>query len=157
MNNTISTFSDFNKYRTIQILYKEQNHPLANNDYKFNYSNLFNKIESIRGNHHPNIYYQTENNILVNNKKNKDKNQNVINNLKQLSVKKKKIFNNNINILQFNNDICSKTPNPNFTGKKIFLSRYPSGIPLFFLWMYIDRYSPYKPALSPFRHSLHHR
>ena len=125
MNNTISTFSDFNKYRTIQILYKEQNHPLANNDYNFNYSNLFNKIESIRGNHHPNIYYQTENNILVNNKKNKDKNQNVINNLKQLSVKKKKIFNNNINILQFNNDICSKTPNPNFTGKKIFLSRYP--------------------------------
>ena len=127
MNNTLSYFPNFNKYKTIQIFNRIQNHQLTYNENKFNSSNLFNKIESIRGNNPSNLYYKTENNPHVgniNNKKYKSKGKNIISNLKNLSVQKNKIYNNNINIFKFKNDACSKTINSNFTGKKIFLSKY---------------------------------
>ena len=127
MNNTLSYFPNFNKYKTIQIFNRIQNHQLTYNENKFNSSNLFNKIESIRGNNPSNLYYKTENNPHVdniNNKKYKSKGKNIISNLKNLSVQKNKIYNNNINIFKFKNDTCSKTINSNFTGKKIFLSKY---------------------------------
>ena len=124
MNNTLSTFSDLNKYKTIQIFNREHNHQLTNNENKYNLSYLFNKIESVRGNHRSNLNFHSEKNTYINNKKHINNEQNVINNLKHLSIKKKKIFNNNINILKFNNDVCSKTINTNFTGKKILFSKY---------------------------------
>ena len=124
MNNTLSTFSDFNKYKTIQIFNREHNHQLTNNENKYNLSYLFNKIESVRGNHRSNLNFHSEKNTYINNKKHINKEQSVISNLKHLSIKKKKIFNNNINILKFNNDVCSKTINTNFTGKKILFSKY---------------------------------
>ena len=44
---------------------------------------------------------------------------------KKINNNNKKIFNNNINIIKFNKDICSKTTNNYFIGKKIILSKYP--------------------------------
>ena len=55
----------------------------------------------------------------------KNKKQKVIPSIKHLNINKRKIFSNNINLLKFNNDICSKTVNNNFIGKKIILSKYP--------------------------------
>ena len=129
MNNTLSYFPNFNKYKTIQIFNRTQNHQLTYNENKHNSSNLFNKIESIIGNNLSNLYYQTEKNAYANYKdiyKYKNKGKNIINNLKNLSVQKNKIYNNNnnINILKFKHDTCNKTINSHFTGKKVFLSKY---------------------------------
>ena len=120
MNNTISSFSNFNKYKTIPILAIAQN---KSNDNEYNYSNHLNQIDSVLGSQYTNKYLQTENNSRIRNIKYTS--QNFMGSLNHLSVKKKKVLNNNINILQFNNNICSKTVNNNFTGKKILLSKYP--------------------------------
>ena len=120
MNNTISSFSNFNKYKTIPILAIAQN---SSNDNEYNFSKHLNQIDSIMGSQYTNKYLQTENYTGIRNIKHTG--QNYIGYLNNLSAKKKKIFNNNINILQFKINICSKTPNNNFTGKKILLSKYP--------------------------------
>ena len=66
MNNTLSYFPNFNKYKTIQTFNRTQNHQLTYNENKHNSSNLFNKIESIIGNNLSNLYYQTEKNAYAN-------------------------------------------------------------------------------------------
>ena len=115
-------FFDNHKYKTIPISLTIQNHSM-NSEYKYNYSNHLNQIESLKGSTATNSYLKTEN----------DSNEKIINRVEQkginsinnLSIKRKRIFNNNINILKFNEDICSKKPNSDFTGKKIMLSKYP--------------------------------
>ena len=116
MNKTISSLIYFNKYRTIPILNGIQSQS-TDNENKYNYSNHLNQIESIKSSIYTNSYLQTDNTI---NAKLIHKN---IKNLKNLSVKRRKIYNNNFNILKFNNAVCN-TINNNFTGKKILLSKY---------------------------------
>ena len=103
MNNTITSFSLHNKFRTIPILTK-----------------IIQKVSKSKA-----PYTQ------IHEKKHKKQlqlNQKVVPSIKRLNenLKKKinnnnkKIFNNNINIIKFNKDICSKTTNNYFIGKKIF-------------------------------------
>ena len=119
MNNTITSFSIFNKYRTIPILATIQSQS-TDDKLKYNYSNHLNQIESIKSNLYSHSYLQTDPLSNIKNKKQK-----VIPSIKHLNINKRKIFSNNINLLKFNNDICSKTVNNNFIGKKIILSKYP--------------------------------
>ena len=116
MNKTISSLIYFNKYRTIPILNGIQSQS-TDNENKYNYSNHLNQIESIKSSIYTNSYLQTDNTIDA---KLIHKN---IKNLKNLSVKRRKIYNNNFNILKFNNAVCN-TINNNLTGKKILLSKY---------------------------------
>ena len=120
MNNTIASFSDLNKYRTIPILNTVQNQTI-NNKLKYNYSNHLNRIESIKSTLYSNSYLQTEN--ISKNKKNVEKK--LIGSIKYLGVNKRKKVSDNINIPKFNEDICRKTVNNDFIGKKIILSKYP--------------------------------
>ena len=134
MNNTITSFSLHNKFRTIPILTTVQNQS-SDNDYKYNYSNHLNHIESIKikSSLYSNSYLHTDNVYEKKHKKQLQLNQKVVPSIKRLNenLKKKinnnnkKIFNNNINIIKFNKDICSKTTNNYFIGKKIILSKYP--------------------------------
>ena len=119
MNNTITSFSIFNKYRTIPILATIQSQS-TDDKLKYNYSNHLNQIESIKSNLYSHSYLQTDPLSNIKNKKQK-----VVPSIKHLNINKRKIFSNNINLLKFNNDICSKTVNNNFIGKKIILSKYP--------------------------------
>ena len=119
MNNTITSFSIFSKYRTIPILATIQSQS-TDDRLKYNYSNHLNQIESIKSNLYSHSYLQTDPLSNIKNKKQK-----VIPSIKHLNINKRKIFSNNINLLKFNNDICSKTVNNNFIGKKIILSKYP--------------------------------
>ena len=119
MNNTITSFSIFNKYRTIPILATIQSQS-TDDKLKYNYSNHLNQIESIKSNLYSHSYLQTDPLSNIKNKKQK-----IIPSIKHLNINKRKIFSNNINLLKFNNDICSKTVNNNFIGKKIILSKYP--------------------------------
>ena len=119
MNNTITSFSIFSKYRTIPILATIQSQSTEDR-LKYNYSNHLNQIESIKSNLYSHSYLQTDPLSNIKNKKQK-----VIPSIKHLNINKRKIFSNNINLLKFNNDICSKTVNNNFIGKKIILSKYP--------------------------------
>ena len=119
MNNTITSFSIFTKYRTIPILATIQSQS-TDDKLKYNYSNHLNQIESIKSNLYSHSYLQTDPLSNIKNKKQK-----VIPSIKHLNINKRKIFSNNINLLKFNNDICSKTVNNNFIGKKIILSKYP--------------------------------
>ena len=123
MNNTMNSFFKKNKYRTIPISSNIQNKS-TDNENKYNYSNQLNQIESVKVNTiNTNSNLQTENSSnekFIKRRENKG-----INSIKHLSIKRKRNFNNNINILDFNKDICSKTTNNNFSGKKILLSKYP--------------------------------
>ena len=123
MNNTMNSFFKKNKYRTIPISSNIQNKS-TDNENKYNYSNQLNQIESVKINTiNTNSNLQTENSSnekFIKRRENKG-----INSIKHLSIKRKRNFNNNINILDFNKDICSKTTNNNFSGKKILLSKYP--------------------------------
>ena len=123
MNNTMNSFFKKNKYRTIPISSNIQNKS-TDNENKYNYSNQLNQIESVKVNTiNTNSNLQTENSSnerFIKRRENK-----AINSIKHLSIKRKRNFNNNINILDFNKDICSKTTNNNFSGKKILLSKYP--------------------------------
>ena len=123
MNNTMNSFFKKNKYRTIPISSNIQNKS-TDNENKYNYSNQLNQIESVKVNTiNTNSNLQTENSSnekFIKHRENKG-----INSIKHLSIKRKRNFNNNINILDFNKDICSKTTNNNFSGKKILLSKYP--------------------------------
>ena len=123
MNNTMNSFFKKNKYRTIPISSNIQNKS-TDNENKYNYSNQLNQIESVKINTiNTNSNLQTENSS--NEKFIKSRENKGINSIKHLSIKRKRNFNNNINILDFNKDICSKTTNNNFSGKKILLSKYP--------------------------------
>ena len=123
MNNTMNSFFKKNKYRTIPISSNIQNKS-TDNENKYNYSNQLNQIESVKVTTiNTNSNLQTENSSnerFIKRRENK-----AINSIKHLSIKRKRNFNNNINILDFNKDICSKTTNNNFSGKKILLSKYP--------------------------------
>ena len=123
MNYTMNSFFKKNKYRTIPISSNIQNKS-TDNENKYNYSNQLNQIESVKVNTiNTNSNLQTENSSnerFIKRRENK-----AINSIKHLSIKRKRNFNNNINILDFNKDICSKTTNNNFSGKKILLSKYP--------------------------------
>ena len=119
----MNSFFKKNKYRTIPISSNIQNKS-TDNENKYNYSNQLNQIESVKINTiNTNSNLQTENSSnerFIKRRENKG-----INSIKHLSIKRKRNFNNNINILDFNKDICSKTTNNNFSGKKILLSKYP--------------------------------
>ena len=119
MNNTITSFSLYNKYRTIPILATIPNQSSDNE-----YSNQLNQLESIKSTLYSNTYLQTD--IAYEKKYKKQLNKKVIPSIKYISENKKKKFSNNINILKFNKDICSKTFSNKFTGKKIILSKYPN-------------------------------
>ena len=119
MNNTITSFSLYNKYRTIPILATIPNQSSDNE-----YSNQLNQLESIKSTLYSNTYLQTD--IAYEKKYKKQLNKKAIPSIKYISENKKKKFSNNINILKFNKDICSKTFSNKFTGKKIILSKYPN-------------------------------
>ena len=119
----MNSFFKKNKYRTISISSNIQNKS-TDNENKYNYSNQLNQIESVKVTTiNTNSNLQTENSS--NEKFIKRRENKAINSIKHLSIKRKRNFNNNINILDFNKDICSKTTNNNFSGKKILLSKYP--------------------------------
>ena len=122
MNNTITSFSIYHKYRTIPILATIQSQS-SDNKLKYNYSNHLNQIESVKTSLYSNSYLPTD--TLSNIKHKKNIKQEVIPSSKHLIINKRKVFNNSINLLKFNNDICSKTVNNNFIGKKIILSKFP--------------------------------
>ena len=125
MNNTItSLLYSNNKYKKIPVFNTLQNLS-TDNETKYNYSNHLNQIESIKNPLNTNSNLPTENNSLVKYISHSVQKGKPIPSIKHLRITRKQKYYNNINILQFNTDICSKTINTNFTGKKILLSKYP--------------------------------
>ena len=113
MNKTINSFGTFKKLKNIPVLTSYQ---CQSSDYEFKFNKNFykNKIESISNKSSKKIKLKTDIN------QNKMLNKQIIYSLKHYNLDNK----NNINILKFNNSI-SNTPNNNFHGKKILLSKHP--------------------------------
>ena len=124
MNNTITSFSYINKFKTIPIFNQIRNQS-TDEKYSYNSSNHLNQIESVKGTLYSNSYLQTDINSDTKHKRLNQQKNKAIPSIKHLSFKKKKNYCNNINILKFNKDMCSKTVTNNFIGKKIQLSKYP--------------------------------
>ena len=112
MNKTLNSFSKTKTYKNIPILNSFQCQSSAY-EFKYNKTNYRNKIERINNKSLKNTI------IKPNINQGKMLNKQIIYSLKHYDPNK-----NSINVLTLNNTI-SNTPNNNFIGKKILLSKHP--------------------------------
>ena len=114
MNKTINSFSTIKKFKNIPVLASFECQP-SDFEFKFNKTNYKNRIESINNKSSKKLKLKSDIN------QHKMLNEEIIYSLKRYNLGHNK---NNINILKFNSSI-SNTPNNDFHGKKILLSKNP--------------------------------